>query len=145
MRQAHEMMTSDVVAIKPYTPILQATRMLAEHNVTGFPVVDDKNMLLGILSEKDVLQLFATEKSANDEQVKDFMTQPAIYFEATESIEAVCECLRSYDFRRVPITRNGRLVGIVTRRDIITHMLPNDHNCYQHAKKTSQEKALTRT
>ncbi len=51
--------------------------------------------------------------------VNDFMTQPAISFDENESLIDVCECLTNNFFRRVPVTSKGKLVGVVSRRDII--------------------------
>ncbi len=78
--------------------------------------------LLGIVSEKDVLSLFYNN---NDDEitVDDFMTQPPIFFDENESLLDVCDFLRKNIFRRVPITSEGKLVGIISIRDIVEHIL----------------------
>ena len=75
--------------------------------------------LIGILSEQDVLRLFHTFDDEKDRTVNDFMTQPAIHFEEDERLLDVCYCLRDNSIRRVPVTRDGKVVGVISRSDII--------------------------
>jgi CBS domain-containing protein len=55
--------------------------------------------------------------------VEDYMTQPAVHFEEDESLEEICKCLDNVTFRRVPVTKNDKLVGILSRPDIIRCIL----------------------
>ena len=59
--------------------------------------------------------------------VGDYMTQPAVFFEAEESLSDMCKCLAANYFRRVPITSKGKLVGVVSRGDIIKRILQTRH------------------
>lgn len=88
-------------------------------NITGIPVVEDDMTLAGILSEQDVLRLFHTYEDEKDRIVNDFMTQPAVHFEEDELLLDVCYCLRDNSIRRVPVTSNGKVTGIISRSDII--------------------------
>ncbi|GAF92351.1 unnamed protein product, partial [marine sediment metagenome] len=51
--------------------------------------------------------------------VEDFMTRPAVYFDEDESLEDICKCLLEVTFRRVPVTKEGKVVGIVSRPDVL--------------------------
>ncbi|MBA7700150.1 hypothetical protein ES703_108859 [subsurface metagenome] len=51
------------------------------------------------------------------------MTQPAVHFEENESLEDICKCLLEVTFRRVPVTREGKVVGIVSRPDVLRYIL----------------------
>jgi CBS domain-containing protein len=86
-------------------------------------VIEDDMTLVGILSEQDVLRLFHTYEDEKDRTVNDFMTQPAVHFEENERLLDVCYCLRDNSIRRVPITSNGKVVGVISRSDILTCIL----------------------
>ena len=119
MIEVKDIMTKNVVCINRNVPVVDAIRLMSKKNITGVPVVEDDMMLLGIISEQDVLRLFHTYDDEKDRTVNDFMTQPAIHFEEDESLLDVCYCLRDNSIRRVPVTSNGRVVGVISRSDIL--------------------------
>ena len=123
MLKAKDIMTRNVVYIKKNVPVVDAMRLMVKNNITGIPVVEDDMTLLGILSEQDVLRLFHTYKDEKDRTVNDFMTQPAIHFEEEEPLLDVCYCLRDNNIRRVPVTSNGKVVGVISRSDILKCIL----------------------
>jgi CBS domain-containing protein len=86
-------------------------------------VVEDDMTLAGVLSEQDVLRLFHTYEDEKDRTVNEFMTQPAIYFEEESPLMDACYCLRDNSIRRVPVTSNGKVVGVISRSDIIKCIL----------------------
>jgi len=116
---AKDVMTRNVISVKKDSPIYEALSLLVKNDITGVPVVEDDMTLVGILSEQDCLRLVYSPEDGLNKIVSDFMTQPAVHFDETESMLDVCECLMNHFFRRVPITSNGKLVGIITRRNII--------------------------
>ena len=122
-QKAKDIMSRKVICIKRETPIIDAIRIMSEHNITGIPVAEDDMTLLGIISEQDVLRLFHTYQDEQDRTVNDFMTQPAINFEEEESLIDVCYCLRDNAIRRVPVTSNGKVTGIISRSDILKCIL----------------------
>ena len=119
MLEAKDIMTRDVICIHKDTPIFQAVDLMAQNNITGIPVVEDDMSLVGILSEQDVLRLFHTYEDEKGRTVNDFMTQPAIHFEENEYVLDICYCLRDNAIRRVPVTSNGKVVGVISRSDIL--------------------------
>ena len=120
--KAKTIMTTNVASVKRQTQIYEAIRILVEKNITGLPVVNDDMTLAGIISEKDVLRLLydIEDKPGN---VEDFMTENPSSFDHEDSLIDVAECLIKNNFRRVPITSEGKLVGIVSRKDIIKYIL----------------------
>ncbi|HUW17726.1 MAG TPA: CBS domain-containing protein [Sedimentisphaerales bacterium] len=118
-----DIMTKDVVTVRTDTPIYEALELLAKYDISGLPVVEDDMTLIGILSEKDVITLVGAPEGDKEKTVDDFMTQPALYFDEEESFLDVCDFLKKNVFRRVPITSKGKLVGIVSIRDVIEFML----------------------
>jgi CBS domain-containing protein len=123
MLQSKDIMTKQVVCIKKETPIIEAIQLMANNNITGIPVVEEDSTLIGMLSEQDVLRLFHTYDDEKDRTVSDFMTQPAIHFEEHEPLLDVCYCLRDNSIRRVPVTLNGKVTGVISRSDILKCIL----------------------
>ncbi|MHC4887928.1 MAG: CBS domain-containing protein [Planctomycetota bacterium] len=123
MLKAKDIMTENVVSVKKDTPIYEALGLLSEYNITGIPVVRDDMILVGVLSEKDILRLFYAHEDEEEGTVNDFMTQPAVHFDEEESLLDICDCLMNNYFRRVPVTSGGKLVGIISRKDIIDYIL----------------------
>ena len=123
MIEAKDVMTRDVICIHKDTPIFQAIDLMVKNNVTGIPVVENDKTLIGILSEQDVLRLFHTYEDERDRTVNDFMTQPAIHFEENEYVLDICYCLRDNAIRRVPVTSNGKVIGVISRSDFLKCIL----------------------
>jgi CBS domain-containing protein len=123
MLEAKDIMTKDVICIQKDTPIFHAIDLMVMNNITGIPVVEEDLSLVGILSEQDVLRLFHTYEDEKDRTVNDFMTQPAIHFEENEFVLDICYCLRDNAIRRVPVTSDGKVVGVISRSDILKCIL----------------------
>ena len=121
MFEAKDIMSTVLVTVKKDTPIYKAIEIMAEKNLTGLPVVDDDLTLLGIVSEKDVLKLINNSENTG-ERVEDFMTFEPVSFGEHDDLMEICECLIDNDFRRLPIVSGGKLVGIISRKDIIRYI-----------------------
>jgi CBS domain-containing protein len=119
MYKTKDIMTKGAICVRKDTPILEAIQILVNNGITGVPVVEEDMTLVGILSEQDVLRLFHTYKQERDRTAGEFMTQPVIYFEEDESLLDICYRLRDSSIRRVPVTSDGRVTGIISRADIL--------------------------
>jgi len=127
-------MTEGVICVSKDTSIIEAIRLMAARNVTGIPVVGDDMTLIGILSEQDVMRLLHTFDQEKDRTVNELMTQPAIHFEEGACVVDICHFLKDHSIRRVPITRNGKVVGVISRSDIIKYILQrSESGCVQTA------------
>jgi CBS domain-containing protein len=121
MVKAKAIMKTRVLSVTKDTDVYEAIRIMVANQVTGLPVIDDNERLVGIVTEKDVLHmLYEVEDSPNP--VSHFMTQPVVSFDEEEDLEVIAESLRGNNFRRVPILREGQLVGVISRRDVIRHI-----------------------
>jgi CBS domain-containing protein len=133
----HEVMTAGLLTTTPERPVGEAVRILVAHHITGVPVVDDAMRLVGILTEKDVLSLLdvgsgqALRGPACSWRVGEVMTRNVTSFNANDSLFDVCECLAHNSFRRVPILDGGKLVGIVSRADLVLYILKNRSILFQ--------------
>jgi CBS domain-containing protein len=116
-------MTDEVVYVRKDTPISEAIRALVDNEITGLPVVEEDMTLVGILSEQDVLRLFDTHKDEGDRTASEFMSTPPIYFDEDDRVLDVCFRLRDCPIRRVPVTAEGKVTGIISRADILRYTL----------------------
>lgn len=123
MLRAKDIMTKNVISVRRGTPVREALQLMLVHQISGVPVVKEDMTLVGIVTEKDLLQLLHGPQGTRGRTVKEFMTQPAVHFEADESLEEICKCLDDVTFRRVPVTKGGKVVGIVSRPDVIRCIL----------------------
>lgn len=117
-----KLMTKNVITVNKQTPIHDAIAVFIENNITGLPVVDDDNNLVGIISEKDVLRLIYDDEDTPD-SVENYMTKQVLVFKPEDDLKDVCYRLKNNHIRRVPIVVDGKLAGIISRRDIIKHIL----------------------
>jgi CBS domain-containing protein len=118
MLKAKDIMTTDVLAVAKDADIYQAIRTMVQNNVTGLPVIDEDGTLVGIVTERDVLRLLY-EVEDRPGRVEDFMTEAVVAFDQEVDIETVANGLAGNPFRRVPILHEGKLVGIISRKDVI--------------------------
>ncbi|MHC4168462.1 MAG: CBS domain-containing protein [Planctomycetota bacterium] len=123
MIQAREIMTEEVICVRKDTPVIEAIELMASRHITGIPVVEEDMTLVGILTEQDILRLFHTFDEEKNRKVEQFMTQPAVHFAVNEPLMDICFCLRDNDIRRVPVTSEGKVVGVISRSDIIQYIL----------------------
>lgn len=126
MFKAKTVMTTNVISVNRQTQIYEAIKTLVGNNITGLPVVNDDMTLAGVLSEKDVLNLlYNTEDRPGS--VEDFMTNDPVCFDVDDSLVDIAECFIKNNFRRVPIVAEGKLAGIISRKDIIAYILKLRH------------------
>lgn len=123
MFTAKDIMTEEVIRIRPETPIYNAIELLVENGITGMPVVDDGSNLVGVLSENDVLTMLYAMEDNTGQTVGDYMSTGVVSFDVNVSLIDLCDCLEENVFRRVLITDNGKLAGVVSRSDIIKIIL----------------------
>ena len=134
MLKAKEIMTTDVVSVTKETPIYEAMELLIKNEITGMPVVDDEMTLVGVISEKDCLRLFYADEEEKNKTVQYFMTQPAVHYNENDSLKTICDFMMINYFRRVPVTsKNGKLVGILSRPDVVAHILQQRREETVHA------------
>jgi CBS domain-containing protein len=140
--QALDIMTTDVVSLRPDATVFEAATLLTRHHVSGVPVVDDTGAVVGILSEGDLLHrvetgtgkpqrswlgefLHSTRRLAseylkeNAVKVGDIMTSNVIYVSPKAELSEIAELLERHHIKRVPVLEQGRLVGIVSRANLI--------------------------
>jgi CBS domain-containing protein len=123
MLTAEEFMTREVITVKEDTPVQEAMEIMLKKQVSGLPVVRDDMSLAGVLSDKDVVNLLYDKEGLQTKKVRHFMTEHVISFDIDDSLIDICDFIAKGLVRRVPITSEGKLVGIVSVPDIIKYTL----------------------
>jgi CBS domain-containing protein len=141
---AGEVMTTNVVAVRPNTPARSIARILSENGISAVPVIDDTGKPVGMVSEGDLMPRDETEKKRRqdwwlkalaegeeldpeflkqieqaDRTAEEVMTTPIVTVPDTADIVEVADLLSNKRIKRVPVMRDGRMVGIVSRANLI--------------------------
>jgi CBS domain-containing protein len=141
---AGEMMTSPVVTVEPETSVAQVVKLLAEKSISAIPVCKHDGTLVGMISEGDILHPFrASVRQKRDwwlsvvsegenlsqefmdyvrvdtRSAADLMTRHVITANEDASLPELAELISTHRVKRIPILRDGRVVGIVSRGDLI--------------------------
>lgn len=130
-------MVSDVVTLPPGLEINQALTLLLERKVSGAPVVDETGDLIGILTKKDGFRaaLNATYYKQWGGTVSKYMSKTVETLDADLDVVTAAETFLSSPYRFFPVTREGRMVGILSRSDLLRAFAgprsPGTENGYQ--------------
>jgi len=130
---ARDIMTCGLITVKGQSPIYEAMELAVTHNISSLPVVDDYMNLVGIISEMDMLKLLYNPQNGPG-NIEDFMTKEVVSFNHDDSLFDICDCFIDNNFRSVPILNQGRLVGIISRADIMVYILKNKSDILRHSK-----------
>lgn len=138
--KVREVMTTEVCQVRPETPLKEVARMLVERQVSGVPVVDDAGRVLGVVSEGDFLAreagehdrapapLWWTWAAGPDKKAIErmhattagkAMTAPAVTIGADRPLSEAATIMARRQINRLPVVEDGRLVGIVSRADVV--------------------------
>lgn len=137
---AADVMTPDVICATPDTPLPELVRLMLEHRISALPIMDDGD-IIGIVTEGDLLRraeidtephpsrwlelLTSTDRLAADyarthgRKASDVMTRDVVTVIDTAPLAEVAHLLEARRIKRVPVQRNGKLVGIVSRRNLL--------------------------
>ncbi|MEA1960102.1 MAG: CBS domain-containing protein [Bacillota bacterium] len=149
---AREVMTREVITVGPEEQVEHVAQLLVEHKISGIPVVDKDGEIMGIVTEKDLmvkasefrmpfyLTLFDSIiflenpirfsnnlKKYTAVTVKDAMTKKVFTVGEDEELSNIVAIMQRHNINRVPVVRNGKLVGIVTRNDIIKSLVKSEN------------------
>lgn len=139
--QAADVMTAKVITVSPETDVREIARLLLEHNISALPVVDAGGAVLGIVSEGDLMRrvengterrkswwlksIFAGANNASEyvkthaRKAHEIMTPKPITIAEDEPLYRVAKLLEKHHIKRVPVVRDGKLVGIVSRANLL--------------------------
>jgi CBS domain-containing protein len=114
-------MSTALVTVRSDADIVHAVHLMIEHGLSGLPVLDGAGMLAGIVTERDCIEV-ALQSSYFDEwggAVAEFMSAPVVTVGPGDHLVDVAEKLAHSRYRRFPVVEAQRLVGLISRRDVL--------------------------
>jgi CBS domain-containing protein len=114
----------DVITIDPTTNVAAAVKILAEKKIGALVVTGPDRRVIGIVSERDIVQELAAHGTASlDLPLTDVMTRKVMTCSASDTISSVMERMTDGKFRHLPVVEQGRLAGIISIGDVVKHRL----------------------
>lgn len=136
--KAKDIMTTRVVTLSPGNSVRRAAEIMLDRGVSGLPVIDDDARLVGIISEGDLMRraefgirpasaatVSSSEQRArayvksHSRNVGDVMSSKVVTVDEETPVNRIAALMEEHRIKRVPVTRDGKLVGIVSRRDLM--------------------------
>ena len=132
-----DLMTKDVVSVTPETTLREAATLLVDKGISGVPVVNEAGEVVGVLSEADVVMKaggsvsrrgllgwllepdFGVEDKIRAETVGEAMSSPAVTIRSTRPVHEAARLMVSEAVNRLPVVEEGKLIGILTRADVV--------------------------
>ena len=121
-----DIMQTDVRTVTSDTPVSEVVVSLADAQVTGLPVVDARNRVIGVVSSTDLIDAQAETRSAEERQilleqtpVRDIMTPKPLMIESTAEVQEAARHMLYAEVRRLFVEENGVLVGVISQTDIV--------------------------
>ncbi len=121
MLTARAIMTDDVATIGPDSSVQEAIELLLLQEISGLPVTDNDGHLIGIVTEFALLAI-AYDSNVSQDTVAQHMTPEVLTVEANDPVSKVADICIAHRVRRIPVMENGRLVGLIARRDVLKAM-----------------------
>lgn len=115
-----EIMSQQFISLTPMASIQDAINLIVEKKIGGVPILDDQGVLQGIVTERDLMLLFETERSMLT--VEEIMSSPLKVIGPDSPISAVTREMVKHTFRRLPVVSDEVLFGIITSTDIIKYL-----------------------
>lgn len=146
MLKAEDIMTKDVIAVKPETTVEELARLLIKHKISGAPVVDADNQLVGVVTENDLIKknarlhiptiirlfdayILLDSKKIEDEikkmvatTVDEICNKDIVSLTEDSSLEEIATIMSEKNIHLLPVLRDGAVVGIVGKADVVRSM-----------------------
>jgi CBS domain-containing protein len=119
MLTAEAIMKEKLVTIRPEASITEAIELLIQQAISGLPVVDSQGHLVGVITEFAMLAMVYDHEVRN-QTVGQHMTREVITVNADDPISRIADLCIVHRVRRLPVMRDGKLVGLIARRDVLT-------------------------
>jgi CBS domain-containing protein len=139
--KARELMTTRVLTVRQDDPAVRAVQIMADNNISGLPVINEADELVGIVTEKNLLllgemeprqmptalyglwltppRLVEREAETRGVLVRDVMTRRVVAYGPDDTVQQIAHTMHDRGFKRVPIVDGKKVVGILSRADII--------------------------
>jgi CBS domain-containing protein len=142
---AADIMTTKVITARPEDSVAKVARLLSDHGISALPICDSQGVVLGMLSEGDLILPFGKENATKrawwlnlladgtdlapdflecirveNHPARDLMVTPVLTAKPDTTLPELADLISRHHVKRLPILRDGKLVGIVSRADLVT-------------------------
>lgn len=149
MLKAQDIMTKDVITVTPATAVTQLARILSVNNIGGAPVVDENNLLLGVVTESDLIDqkkkihiptvvtildsvFFLENPDKMEKEIKkiagatvgDIYTSTPVTVEKDTPLDEIATIMSEKNIHTLPVVSEDRLIGVIGKQDIIRTLIP---------------------
>jgi len=121
--KARDVMNKRVTAATPRAIGRDLALQLLSGMYSGLPVVDESRHVIGVVTEFDLLRAVREGKDLQTVKAEEIMGKPVVSVEEDDSLESVIAKMTTHNIIRVPVVRNGQLVGVIARADILSRMI----------------------
>jgi len=122
MATVKDVMITKVVTVNEAESLKKVCGILVSKKLSGVPVVDAKDNLVGFISERDIIQAVGSKDFQKD-IVSNVMTSKVVSIEENAPIDQISQLFTNKPFRYIPVTKDGKLTGLVSRKDVINKLL----------------------
>src|SRR5215472_4002316 len=161
-----DVMTPDVICVNANEPVLKAVRLMLQHRISGLPVLDKEGELMGIVTEGDFLRRgeLGTQRRrpkwlefivgpgrlaeeyvhSSGRKVDEIMTTDPVTASEDDTLENVVEVMERRHVKRLPVVKNGRVLGIVSRANLMHALASLARDEQQRAQRTRPDDSQIR-
>jgi CBS domain-containing protein len=117
---AKQIMTRDVITVRPTTSVKELAMTLIKNQISGAPVADRNGKIIGVVSEADIV-------AKKGKTVRDIMTKKIISVSEETPVEEIARLMTTHKIKRLPVMNSGKVLGIVSRADIVSAIALGKH------------------
>jgi len=117
-----ELMESNVITVKDSDSVVTICKLLSKHRISGVPVVSKAGKLVGFVSERDIIAAVSKPNFIKT-TAKQIMSKKVKTITEDTPVTHASKLFSQESYRHIPVTRNGKVVGIIARKDVATHMM----------------------
>jgi len=117
---AKDIMTKEIITVSPTTGVKKLAMTLVKNQISGAPVVDKNGKIIGVVSEADIIG-----KKGKD--VRAIMSKKVISVAEDTPVEAIAQLMTTHKITRLPVMRDDKVIGIVSRADIVNAIAMGKH------------------
>jgi CBS domain-containing protein len=121
--KARDVMNKRVTAATPRAIGRDLAQQLLSGMYSGLPVVDANGAVIGVVTEFDLLNAIREGRDLQTVKAEEIMGRPAVCVEENDPVESVIAKMTLHHIIRVPVVRNGKLIGVIARADILSRMI----------------------
>jgi CBS domain-containing protein len=121
---ARDIMTKDIITVKPQTTVKNLALLLIKNQISGAPVAAENGKIVGVVSEADIV-------TKRGKDVKSIMSKKVIRVAEDTTVEEIARLMTAHVVKRLPVMNGDRIVGIVSRADIVSAIARGEHIAIQ--------------